>query len=173
MSPRRAAAAKNRPQKDAQGARDAALKLLAGRDLSRRELREALLAKRYKEAEVEQALGALAELGLADDRRTALSHIRRRLAEGPVARALLEAELGARGIESALVAASLTEALVSDDDGRQALDVAREKVRTSPPRLARDAVLRRAFAFLLRRGYDEEVARQAVETAGEEYLGRP
>jgi hypothetical protein len=59
------------------------------------------------------------------------------------------------------------------DEGSEALEIARIRVRTSPAKLAPDAIRRRVFAFLQRRGYDEETARHAVEVAAEEYLGRP
>lgn len=160
-----------RPSPD--GPRDEALRLLAATELSRKELRETLLARRHAPTAVEAALASLEELGLANDRRAARVHVERRLAGGPVARALLESELEARGIDPAIAAEAIAEIMGSADDGGRALEVAREKVRTAPPRLAPASVLRRAFAFLLRRGFDEETARQAVETAGEEYLGRP
>ena len=93
--------------------------------------------------------------------------------ELPVARPLLEAELLERGIDRGLADAVLHEAFVDRDEDSEALELAREKVRTSPARLTPEAVRRRAFAYLARRGFDEETARQAVEIAAEEYLGRP
>jgi SOS response regulatory protein OraA/RecX len=171
-SPRKAR--KPTPPRDPRSrARDEALRLLAGRDLSRKELHEALLARRHTPAEVEAVLASLTELGLADDRRAARTHVSRRLAGGPVARALLESELESRGIDAGAAAEAIGEAFGTADDGGRALQVARETVRTAPARLAPASVLRRAFALLLRRGFDEETARQAVESAGEEYLGRP
>ena len=49
----------------------------------------------------------------------------------------------------------------------------RNRVRRSRPDLTPEVIRRRVFAFLSRRGYDEETARHAVETAADEYLGRP
>jgi regulatory protein len=153
-------------------ARDAALKLLAGQDLSRRELADRL-AKKHKQPAIETALAELIELRLLDDRRVALSHIRQRLESGATARVLLEHELSERGIADATAGEVLDEQLDGRDESRDALELARERVRTAPARLTPEAILRRTFAYLARRGFDEETARQATEAAGEEYLGRP
>jgi SOS response regulatory protein OraA/RecX len=154
-------------------AREAALKLLAGRDLTRGELIERLIARRTSAIVAEAAVLQLEELGLVDDRRTAAEHVRRRLEAGHVARTLLETELLERGLDHGLVAAVLHDALGGLDEENEALELARDKVRRSPARLTPIDIRRRTFAFLVRRGFDEEIARQAVETAAEEYLGRP
>jgi regulatory protein len=154
-------------------AKDTALKALAGRDLSRKELLELLIQKRFTPALAEAALAELEEVGLVDDHRAAAEHVRRRLDDQPVARPLLEAELLERGIDRGLADAVLHEAFLDRDEESEALELAREKVRTSPARLPAEAVRRRAFAYLARRGFSEEVAREAVERAAEEYLGRP
>jgi regulatory protein len=154
-------------------AKDMALKALAGRDLTRKELVELLIKKRVTPALADAAIAELEEVGLVDDHRAAAEHVRRRLDHESVARALLEAELLERGIEQGLAEAILTEALSGRDEEGDALQLARDKVRTSPARLPPDAVRRRVFAYLARRGFDEETAREAVERAAEEYLGRP
>jgi SOS response regulatory protein OraA/RecX len=151
--------------------RDAALKLLASQDLTRGEL-SARLARRHKADAIDAGLSELLELRLVDDRRTASAHARQRLEHG-AARALLESELEARGVPAAVITEVLNDLLAGRDESRDALALAREKIRTAPARLAPEAILRRTFAFLLRRGFDDETARQATEAAGEEYLGRP
>ncbi len=154
-------------------AREFALKALAARDQTRKELIERLINKRFSAIIAEAAILQLEELGMLDDRRTAAEYIRTRLAGGPVARSLLETELLERGLEPGLVQTVLHDALEGQDEESEALELARDKVRRSPARLSPDDIRRRAFAFLIRRGFDEETARQAVETASEEYLGRP
>jgi regulatory protein len=153
-------------------ARDGALKLLANLDLSRQELAERL-AKKHRPEAIDAALAELSQLRLVNDRRVAASHVRQRLESAPAARALLEHELAERGIASDTATEVLTELLAGRDESRDAHALARERVRTAPARLAPEAILRRTFAFLARRGFDEETARQATEAAGEEYLGRP
>jgi regulatory protein len=153
-------------------AKDLALKALGNRDLTRKELIELLVQKRMGTAVADAAVGELEETGIVDDRRVASEHARRRMEADAVARPLLEAELLERGIEAGLAQAVIHEQLCGRDESAELLELAREKVRTSPARLAPEAVRRRVFAYLMRRGYDEELAREAVERAAEEYLGR-
>jgi regulatory protein len=154
-------------------AKEAALKALAARDFTRKELIEHLIARRTSAIVAEAAVLQLEGLGMVDDRRTAAEHIRTRLASGHVARTLLETELLERGLDPGLVSTVLHDALEGHDEEDEALELARDKVRRSPAKLTPDAIRRRTFAFLVRRGFDEETARQAVETAAGEYLGRP
>ena len=86
-------------------------------------------------------------------------------------RAALEAELLERGVDPGLVQTVLHETLSGRSENEEALEIARDRVRRSRPDLKPEVVQRRIFAFLSRRGYDEETARQAVEKATEEYLG--
>lgn len=153
-------------------ARDAALKALAGRDLTRFELVEHL-SKRHEPDAVDAAVLELETVGVVDDRRVARQYVERRMREERPARAALEAELLERGVDPGMVQTVLHEAMSGFDEMQEALDLARDRVRRSKPDLAPEVIRRRVFAFLARRGYDEETARQAVERAAEEYLGRP
>ncbi|MEX2218018.1 MAG: RecX family transcriptional regulator [Phycisphaerales bacterium] len=161
------------PADPVRAARDAALKLLASRDLSRVELSAMLVQKKHSPEAAAAAVEELAALGLQSDGRVAEGHVRARLSACARARTLLELELERRGIEAPAAAAALDALLEGRDESRDALAIAREQVKTAPARMAPQSVLRRAFASLIRRGYDEETARQAVEAAGEEFLGRP
>lgn len=153
-------------------ARDAALKALAARDLTRSELTERLVKKHPPEA-VDAAILELEALGMVDDRRVATLYIQRRLEQDQPARTMLETELLERGVDPGVVEVALSEAFTGRDESAEALELARDRVRRSRPDLAPEVIRRRVFAFLARRGYDEEVCRQAVQTASEEYLGRP
>ena len=156
-----------------QDAKDAAIKALAARDLTRRELVEYLVAHRHSAAAVEPGITELEVLGLVDDQRVTEAFVRSRMDEGPIARVMVEATLIERGVDQSIVTRVLDSMMQGRDEGSEALELARLRVRTSPARLAPDAIRRRVFAFLTRRGYDEETARHAVEVAAEEYLGRP
>jgi SOS response regulatory protein OraA/RecX len=153
-------------------AKETALRALAERDLTRKELTDLLMQKRHRAPIIDGALLQLETLGALDDLRVANEHVRVRLEEG-VAADLMEAELIERGIEQGMARSVLREQLGDRDESGEALELARHKVRTSPARLAPDAIKRRTFAFLARKGYDEEIAREAVERAAAEYLGRP
>ena len=154
-------------------AKDAAIKALAGRDLTRAELIEHLLKKRHAPAVAEAAIQELDELGIVDDRRVAVQYVERRLEEDAPTSAMLEAELLERGVEAGLAASVLRQTVAARDEGKEALDLARDRVRRSKPDLKPEIIRRRVYAFLARRGYDEDTCRHAVETAADEYLGRP
>lgn len=154
-------------------AKEAAMKALADRDLTRAELVALLVQRRYSSAVAEAAVLELETLGIIDDRRVATIYLQRRLDEEKPSRALLEAEMLERGLDPGLVQTVLHEALQQRDEGLEALELARDRVRRSRPDLTPEVIRRRVFAFLSRRGYDEETARHAVETAADEYLGRP
>jgi regulatory protein len=163
---------KSAEQKKAE-AKGLALKALADRDLTRAELTELMVQKRHAPQIVEAALLELEELGVVDDRRVAMLFVQRRVEDEAPTRAVLETELMERGVEAGLVQAVLDEAVSGRDEGKEALEIARDRVRRSRPDLKPEVIRRRVYAFLARRGYDDETCRQAVETAAEEYLGRP
>lgn len=154
-------------------AREAAVKALAARDLTRAELTERLAQRRHAPAVIESALLELEELGIVDDHRVAVQFVERRMAEDAPTRAMLETELLERGVEAAVVTSVLDENVTARDEGREALELARDRVRRSKPELKPEVIRRRVYAFLAKRGYDDDVCRNAVETAADEYLGRP
>jgi len=154
-------------------AQDAALKLLAARDLTRQELAERLGKKGFEPSIIEQATLALETAGAIDDDRVAREFARRRAEDDGAARALIEAELLERGVDTAIVQRVLSESSEHRDEGAEALELARDRVRRSKPNLEPQMVIRRAFEHLVRKGYDEETSRYAAEQAAREYLGRP
>ncbi len=149
------------------------MKALAQRDLTRAELTERLLQRRHSPAAVDAALLELEELGIVDDHRVATQFIERRMQEDAPTRAILETELLERGVEISVAKAVLDETVAVRDEGAEALDLARDRVRRSKPDLKPEVIRRRVYAFLAKRGYDEDTCRHAVETAADEYLGRP
>jgi regulatory protein len=82
--------------------REAALRLLARREHSFRELTQKLARRGWPEKEIETTLEELAELGLLSDQRYAESFARSRAGKhyGPVR---IRAELGERGIDRDLI----------------------------------------------------------------------
>ncbi|GAB2780093.1 recombination regulator RecX [Halomonas shantousis] len=86
--------------------RDDAIRLLGRREYSRAELMTRLRARGHESVAINEALDALAEQGLQSDTRFAEVFVRSRImrGQGPVK---IRAELGARGIDSSLIAMSL------------------------------------------------------------------
>jgi len=85
---------------------DAALRLLARREHSRRELQAKLQSRAYEPQHIEQALDRLCELDYLSDRRFAAAYVDERVAKGFGA-LRIEAELRERGIDGAVIAAVL------------------------------------------------------------------
>lgn len=141
-------------------AKERALRLLSVRARSREELRTRLLRAGFHPAEIEAALRDLETVGLVDD-----EHFARELASyGRRHRGL-----GRRGIVASLRRAGVDPELaeratadLGDDEEARAVELATRRASrfgSLDPASAR----RRLFAFLVRRGYDSEVARSAVQ----------
>ncbi|MCP3960307.1 MAG: regulatory protein RecX [bacterium] len=92
-----------------------ALDLLSRRSHFEKELRVKLAKRGYEEAEVAETLERLRGQGLLDDRQTARSFVRGRLARAPQGRYKLRAELAKRGVASEIVTETLDD-LLGDDD---------------------------------------------------------
>jgi regulatory protein len=137
---------------------DLAYRHLAKRDRTEVEVRRHLAAKGVGEPVVNQAVGALEEQGYLDDARYA-----RRYAED---RRALDS-WGAERIEQRLLAVGIAPELVADAVGAQPpdaeLDAAVELLRRrfpEPPEDDRDRD--RALGLLVRRGYELELAHDAI-----------
>jgi len=100
------------PESSPAQAREAALRLLARREHSARELETKLIGKGWPEGDVTEVIADLAEAGLQSDRRFAESFARQRAGRyyGPLR---IRAELAQRGIDAEL-RAEVLEALEVD-----------------------------------------------------------
>ena len=138
-----------------------AMNLVARKPRSESEIRRALLAHAagFEASEVDGAMARLQELGAVDDMRWASSYVSQPRANGRGAR-LLRRELSQRGVESA----DVSSALEGRDEGAAALAAALKRARTLRG-VDRDAARRRLYDFLRRRGFDDSIARRAIETA--------
>ncbi len=139
---------------------EAALAALRRRERPTAELAAWLAKRGYGPEEIEAAIGRLAEVGELDDERFA-----RRFAEdkrelrGWGAERIREA-LAARGIPAALVET----ALEGDSHGSQ-VGRARDLLARRGRPLDADADRARALGYLTRRGYEYEVAYEAIRLA--------
>ena len=144
--------------------RDKALQLLSSRAHSRKELRDKLRRKANPdEAEMEEILDWLTEMGFLDDRSYAASVVCHCGGKG-YGRQRAVSELNRRGIDRTLWEEALQELPETDE----ALDrLIRAKLRDPGDR---DEV-RKVYASMMRRGYSHEDVRKALERlqALEEY----
>ena len=139
---------------------DLAYRHLAHRDRTEMEVRRHLRGRGVEEPAIDQAVGALEEQGYVDDARYA-----RRFAED---RRTLDA-WGAERIEQRLLAVGIAPELVAEAVAAQPpkaeLDAAVDLLRRrfpDPP--ADDRARNRALGLLVRRGYELELAHDALRT---------
>lgn len=148
-------------------ATEMALRLLAVRLRSRRELEERLSRRDIAPATVRAVVERLAAEGFIDDMRFARAWVRGRLALQPSGAVRLRRELLRKGITSELIEPALREAFSESDERQLALNVARARMRryrSDPP----EAAYRRLAGVLHRRGFSAD----AIATALREVLGR-
>ncbi len=146
----------------ADGLLDTALRLLAGREHSLRELRTKLKLRGHPASAIEAVLEELAARGLVSDERFAEAFLRSRLerGQGPLK---IRAQLRERGVAPGLIDAALGEAEI-DWDSRAAAARSR-RFGESPP--ADRSEMARQARFLRGRGYSEgQVARAVLGESG-------
>lgn len=134
-----------------------AIALLTRREHSGRELVRKLTARGVEVEEAQATVKRLAEAGWQDDARFAELLVRSRAGagQGPVR---IRAELGTHGLQREVIAAAL--ASFDGQWSEQARDLARRRFGTT---LHTDLkVQRKAFEFLIRRGYTAEQVRAAT-----------
>jgi regulatory protein len=148
---------------------DRALNMLAFRARSSAELARALVRKGADRMVVDRAIARLQEQGLLDDSAFAQSFTRAKVLGASQSRRRVQQELARKGVSREVGDAAI--AIVFDEEGIDQREVveaaARKKLRTLSkyePLVRR----RRLYAFLARRGYDNDDIRRAMEAVGQE-----
>ena len=137
-----------------------ALAALRSKERTNTELTAWLERRGYGAAEIEAAIGRLTEVGELDDERFARRYADdKRELRGWGAERIREALL-ARG-----VAPSLAEAAVEADSHEAQVRRARDLLTGGARPLAKDADRARALGYLTRRGYEYEIAYEAIRLA--------
>jgi len=137
---------------------DRALGLLAVRPRSRHELQARLLRAGFPPEEVDEELERLVSVGLLDDERFAVEFAEHQIERRRAGRRAVATALSAKGVDRATITRVLEE--VQDDEGERAARLAADRARGlsgHPP----DVAFRRLVSFLVRRGYEPDVARRA------------
>jgi regulatory protein len=151
-----------------QSAYDAALRLLAYRPRSEKELRLRLARRGYAPRLVDETLARLRRLGYVDDEAFARFWTESRDSSSPRSRRLLRSELLQKGVK----ADTAGEAVAALSDEEAAYRAASRRL----PRLEEDdykAFRRRLGDFLLRRGFSYDVIRHTVDRCWDERGGSP
>lgn len=132
-----------------------ALKLLAAREHSRRELERKLAPHEAEPGQLKTALDELQSRGFIDEQRVVDSVVHRRAARLGAAR--IRQELQAKGVDAERVAAAV--AGLQASEAERAREVWRRKFG-APPADARERA--RQARFLLARGFSSESVRRAL-----------
>jgi len=144
-------------QTSAPDARDSALRLLARREHSARELKRKLEDRGVDEAQATEAIETLANRGLQSDARYAEQLIRTRIAQGygPIR---IEAELRQAGLDGEAIEAAIASA---ECDWNQLAAEAHAKKFRSPPRGMTER--NKQYRFLMSRGFESEQIRRVLK----------
>lgn len=133
----------------------------ANRPQTEAELAAKLRARAYDEGVVEEALARAREGGVIDDAAFARAWVDDRGERRGFGVARLRRELRQRQVPESLVEAALT-ALDGRDELAVATELARERLRQLPASLTGEAIARRLYSYLGRRGYPEALARRVA-----------
>ena len=139
-----------------------ALKALAACDRTETELRRQLARRGFPQPIVATVLGRLREKGLIDDHRYAREYVRAQGARRGLGPEALRARLVQLGVAPSLVDEALVEEMSEESQKALAEATARRRLRQLR-RLTEEQARSRVYAFLLRRGFDCDIAVAVVE----------
>jgi regulatory protein len=146
------------PEERLQHALDAAYRFLGRRDRTVAEVREHLEAEEIDAEVVDEAIAELTRQGYLDDARYAHRFAEDRRTIDAWGAERIERRLLAVGVESALIAAAIGDRGAAEEL-EAALAVLRRRFRHAP---ADDRARDRALGLLVRKGYDLDLAYDAV-----------
>jgi regulatory protein len=138
------------------------IRYVARRRRFEREVREHLRKKGVPRGEIEHGIERLRELGYVGDAETCRAWIRDRLRFAPRGRTLLRSELIAKGVGADVIDETLAELLSREDEVAVALDVLQRSARRRSEGSG-DALRRRLWGALGRRGFPADVCREALQ----------
>ncbi len=138
-----------------------AIRHLGPRRRFEREVRAFLRKKGVGREDADAALVRLKELGLVNDAETARAWVRDRLRFGPKGRGLLRVHLLRLGVEPNVADEALGAVLVEAPELETAVALA-EKLAGRGGRAEPEALRRRMWSALARRGFDSKTVREAV-----------
>jgi len=138
-----------------------ALRLLRHRDRTSQEIRAKLSDRGFSGSEIDLVLASLTRSGYIDDSRVADRAAERALHEHSVGRLKLEHDLRARGASDEQI-----ERVLADFDEPSETERAEQLLRN---RMKPTDSPQKSAAFLVRRGFDEEVVRTVVERVYDDF----
>jgi regulatory protein len=139
-----------------------ALRLLAVRPRSRRELESRLRQAGFETGEVSSELDRLEEVGLIDDGAFARELADHQLKVRGSGRRAVAGALASKGVSRETIEETLAD--LEGDESERALEVARDRARRLTS-LRPEVAYGRLVSFLARRGYDGGTSREAARVA--------
>lgn len=142
----------------------AALRLLTGRDYTRKRLQEKLQSKGFPLCQQQQTVEKLVHAGYLDDRRYAERFVASVRETGRYTGFRLKQELRKRGLTSDLI-----DEILQQDDGQhdqlaKAMELVKRRYSDFNPGTADERYRRRVAGFLQRRGYGFEIVRTVLSS---------
>ncbi len=138
-----------------------ALRYLSYRPRSEAEVRNHLRERGYVDAAIDRSVERLRQLNYLNDNNFARSWAASKIAGRGYGPRRIEQELRAKGIGPALIREVVTEVFRDGDEARQARRLVEKRYHKLEPN--DDKTLRRAVAFLQRRGYSSKVIYDIVK----------
>lgn len=148
-----------------------AMKLLAVRARSRRELSDRLVSMGFAPVAVAKVDVRLAELGLVDDVEFALERVRHLLSRGRSAGAM-RLDLASRGVAEEVIDSSIDVLARDGSDRERAVALAQRRAETCA-HLPTDKAFGRVARYLCSQGYGPEVAEEACRVVFDRVAGDP
>lgn len=137
-------------------AKNDALRVIARRKHSARELKQKLLRKKYDSQLLDRVIDHLRSIDLVDDAGFAKAFVRDRLLLRPAGRKSLMNELRKRGVTESIAANVLDSLLNNDREYEDAKGIA-EKYFLRLQRYDAETQKRRLFGYLMRKGYANSI----------------
>ena len=141
---------------------DRAVRMLAERSCSRREIERKLTLARFDPDVTDLVLFKLEKENLLNDREFAMQWVHSRSRKYGASR--IRQELRTKGIDGD-IASEILEDLSEEDQLRQAVALAVKKIRSLQPSCEEKKWKQRITSFLVRRGYSWDLALKAFEEA--------
>lgn len=141
-----------------QGAKSVALRFLARRQRTEKEVRDKLRDREFADEEIQKTVENLRELGFLNDEEFARSYIRHQLTLRPKGKLVLKQKLLLLGIQRELADAAVNEAFQETDQTDVALQAAQKFIKKSAKRKDDPRKERQKLAaFLTRRGFSWDI----------------
>ena len=138
-----------------------ALHLLAGRDLTVKQIRERLVDREHDREEIERAIEHLLETRALDDARVAAAYVRTAIKIKGRGRLRVQRELQEMGVDREIAVQALADAF-GEVDERTLIAAALKKKLRGKTRIATASDYARVYQFLMRQGFSPTAVNAAL-----------